>query len=147
MLTKGYSLLSKKSQLGIGVGAANYSINNGFVYQRFTCEILLLIYLCSPKCSPIYQAVTHWELHRECNTDISQTKQIKIFDIASGEATIGKHKIVFSTLNWTLRLPNEMSRSGLAPHFIRFAISIILASLGLFYKFSQVRQRTLPDRH
>ncbi|MFZ0897168.1 MAG: hypothetical protein WAZ77_21920, partial [Candidatus Nitrosopolaris sp.] len=75
------------------------------------------IYLCRPKWSPIYQAVTHWEVYRECNTAISQTKHTKIFDIASGEATIGEHKMASSTLNWTLRLPNEMSLSGLAPHF------------------------------
>ena len=72
--------------------------------------VLLLV---SVPWSPIYQDVTHWELHSECNTALSQTKQ----DIASRECTIGKHKMVLSTLNWTLRLPNEMSRSGLAPHF------------------------------
>jgi len=87
-------------------------MNNGFVYHRFICEILLLLSLCRPKWSPIYQAVTHWEVYRECNTAISQTKQKKIFDIASGEATIGERKMALSTLNWTLSLPNEMSRSA-----------------------------------
>src|SRR5712691_10328107 len=99
------------------------------------------MYLCRPKWSPIYQAVTGWEVYRECNTSMSQTKQTEIFDIASGEATSGEHKTALSTLNWTLRLPNEMSRFAWLRIFIRFAIPIILSNLGLFYKFPQVRQR------
>jgi hypothetical protein len=80
------------------------------VYQRFTCEILWLMYLCRPKWSPSYQAVTHWEVYRECNTAISQTEQTKIFDIASGEAHATQNGM--STFSWTLRLPNEMSQSA-----------------------------------